>query len=497
MRARLLAALILIMTAVIVLVGTRLGVSAAEAQQRRVFLDRLNDTARLASVSGAGLSAGDTSTVQADIDRLHEVFGIRSALLDQSGTVLASSDPPPQLSSPDVRAALATAGAGIRGGDHSLLLPWRHQAMVVAEPVDLGSDVVAVVVTASPTGSLHAAMLRAWVLIGVLGLALLAVLSAGAIWLTRWILRPVRALDDSAHQLATGQLSARVGRSTGPPELRRLAASFDEMADTVQSALEQQQAFVADASHQLRNPLNALLLRLQYLQLARPEEMAEELHGAEEEVWQLSRLVDDLLALAATPPSAGAAAPFAVDEVVAEAVAAWSAAARDKGLRLTGPPLCDARAAAPAVALRRSLDEAIGNAIKYTPAGGAIEVRIECLDGDGDGDGDGAADGRGDVAVVVADDGPGLPPENLGLAARRFWRAPDHQNVAGFGLGLSIAQALLEAAGGRLEFAARDPRGLQVRLVLPAARPSDPQQQPSAAAPADASLGRAHGLTAR
>src|SRR2546421_202997 len=129
-----------------------------------------------------------------------------------------------------------------------------------ASPIVQDGDVIAVVVTDSPTGAMRSRILHGWLLIAGSEFAATVVAVLAAIRLTRWVLRPVRVLDRASHDIATGRLASRVEEAGGPPELRRLARSFNEMAANVEQVLEQQRAFVADASHQLRNPLSALLL---------------------------------------------------------------------------------------------------------------------------------------------------------------------------------------------------------------------------------------------
>ncbi|NEC93346.1 histidine kinase dimerization/phospho-acceptor domain-containing protein, partial [Streptomyces sp. SID12501] len=118
-----------------------------------------------------------------------------------------------------------------------------------------------------------------------------------ALRLTSWVLKPVQTLDAAAHGIATGRMNSRVAASGGPPELQRLARSFNEMADNVEEVLEQQRAFVADASHQLRNPLAALLLRIELLALELPEGN-EEIASVRTEGKRLTQVLDDLLDLA-------------------------------------------------------------------------------------------------------------------------------------------------------------------------------------------------------
>lgn len=160
-----------------------------------------------------------------------------------------------------------------------------------------------------------------------------------ALRLTGWVLRPVRVLDATTHDIATGRLKSRVAPSGGPPELRRLARSFNEMADHVEDVLEQQRAFVADASHQLRNPLAALLLRIELLALELPEGN-EEIASVQTEGKRLARVLDDLLDLALAEHSQADLKVTDVGALAAERVAAWSPTADVKGVRLVGdcPP---------------------------------------------------------------------------------------------------------------------------------------------------------------
>ena len=179
----------------------------------------------------------------------------------QKRLLVASRQPPPTLDgggSERVDKALVNR----RSAAYPLLMPWDRRPVVLAEPVLVDERVLGAVVTISPTDQLRAAELRVWT--AVLAAALLA-LAAGvlvALPIVRWILRPVRRLDEGTGRVAAAVLAGArpdpVADGTGPPELRRLSESFDRMAETVTQAYAAQRAFVADASHQLRNPLTAL-----------------------------------------------------------------------------------------------------------------------------------------------------------------------------------------------------------------------------------------------
>ncbi len=329
--------------------------------------------------------------------------------------------------------------------------PWQRGRLVVASPVVRDGDVVAVVVTDSPTGEMRSRILHGWLVIAAGEFAAMLLAVGAALRLTGWVLRPVRVLDATTHAIASGRLKSRVAAAGGPPELRRLARSFNEMADNVEDVLEQQRAFVADASHQLRNPLSALLLRIELLALELPEGN-EEIASVQAEGKRLAQVLDDLLDLALAEHTAAELRLIDIGELAAERVAAWSPTAEAKGVTLVGE--CPATTAwVDPVALSSALDAVIDNAVKFTPEDQRVEVTVAS---------------NGDTAtVVVTDLGPGLTDEELVRIGDRFWRSGHHQNIKGSGLGLSISRALLSAGGGTIAYARHEPHGLKVTVRVP------------------------------
>jgi signal transduction histidine kinase len=327
---------------------------------------------------------------------------------------------------------------------------------VVASPVIRDGDVVAVVVTDSPTGQMRSRILQGWLVIAAGEAAAMLLAVGAALRLTGWVLKPVRILDATTHDIATGRLKSRVAAAGGPPELRRLARSFNEMADNVEDVLEQQRAFVADASHQLRNPLSALLLRIELLALELPEGN-EEIASVRAEGKRLAQVLDDLLDLALAEHSEASLQVADIGALTAERVAAWAPTAEAKGVRLTGncPPTT---AWADPVALSSALDAVIDNAVKFTPGDETVEVTVTS---------------NGDTStVVVTDNGPGLTDEELTRVGDRFWRSGRHQNIKGSGLGLSISRALLAAGGGSIAYERHEPHGLRVTVTVPRNAPT-------------------------
>ncbi|GGO91505.1 sensor histidine kinase [Wenjunlia tyrosinilytica] len=474
MRTRLLAILLSLLAGVLLALGLPLAISQARAQQQHVVVDRIDDTARFAALAEnltrdprdaraiARTEQPDRSlTLKAELARYYDLYGIKVGVFARDGSVNAVS--PTSWIVPwndrDVQRAFDEALDGRRSHDPQQVWPWQDHRLVVASPVVQDGDVIAVVLTDSPTGPMRSRILHAWALVaaGETVAMLLAVL--GAVRLTEWVLRPVRVLDRVTHDIATGRLASRVAAAGGPPELQRLAGSFNEMADNVESVLEQQRAFVADASHQLRNPLSALLLRIEALGMELPGGHEEELDSVREEGKRLARVLEDLLGLALAEHATPDLHSTDIAGLAAERVEAWRVIAERDGvdLRFEGPSA--ATGWADPVALSSALDAVVDNALKFTPEGGRVLVSVARRDGA--------------VTATVADEGPGLSEEELARVGDRFWRSNRHQNVNGSGLGLSIARTLLTAGGGEISFAANAPRGLVVTLSLPREEPTD------------------------
>ncbi|NUU23271.1 MAG: HAMP domain-containing histidine kinase [Streptomycetaceae bacterium] len=483
MRTRLLALLMALMVAVLLALGIPLAVSRATGEQQDVVRDRIDDTSRFAAVyqtsmtlddtavtpdtgpgSGADAvggmqvtrDAGELDALRSDLFQYQTVYGIQAAILDRYGQRVVASDADYRLPhTGQAQKAFNAALAGQRSDDLPQVWPWQNRRILIAVPVIHRGDVVAVAVTESPTGKMRNRIQDAWLFLAAgEAIALLAALLA-ANRLTGSILRPVRVLDKATHEIATGRLGARVAAAQGPPELRRLAKAFNEMADHVETVVEQQRAFAADASHQLRNPLSALLLRIEELGLTLPSEHQETLDGVREEGRRLTHVLDELLALALAENAANTGTdlvPLDVGVLVRERLDAWQPVARARGQRFErqGPRALTGQV--DPIALGSALDAVLDNALKFSPEESEITVALAAV--------------GGRLEIRVADRGPGLDPDEMRRVGDRFWRSPQHQNVSGSGLGLSIAGTLLRATGGEIGFAPRDGGGLVVTVTV-------------------------------
>jgi signal transduction histidine kinase len=207
-----------------------------------------------------------------------------------------------------------------------------------------------------------------------------------------------------------------------------VARSLNETAAKLEALLRSQEAFVADASHQLRTPLTALRLRLENLEAG-----GADVEAALAEVERLAKLVDDLLALARADANESPAVVLPVSEVVEARVAAWSPLAAERGVRLAARGDSATRARGSRDRLEQVLDNLLANALDASPAGSAVEIRADRRDGW--------------IELHVVDHGPGLTPDEREHAFARFWRGTS----GGSGLGLAIVKRLVEVDGGEVE----------------------------------------------
>jgi signal transduction histidine kinase len=251
--------------------------------------------------------------------------------------------------------------------------------------------------------------------------------------------RPLAGIAAAARQVAMGDYSARVPRD-GPDELAGLADSFNQMAADLEAQERIRRDFIANAAHELRTPLTNLKGYLEALRdgviPADPATFDSLLDEAERLV-RLSRSLDVL----AEGEAAARSAPLAELDLAAAVRAAVdlvrpSAERAHLDVRLEQPARVPVRANADHLA--QVLSNLLSNAVRYSPAGGSIVVRVDPR--------------RADVLVSVANTSPAIPPDDLERVFERFYRVEKSRDPArgGAGIGLAIVKQLVEAAGGRV-----------------------------------------------
>ncbi|MBP2331029.1 signal transduction histidine kinase [Kibdelosporangium banguiense] len=462
MRVRLLGIVLSLVGLLVIGLGVPLALSMAQREQQRLFLDRLTDTSRYASLAQRPVLDSQPTALDDQLASYHNVYQIDTVVFSRDRTVVASSDPkgPPfQANDPEIAAHLDNALGGQHSEPAALLLPWDTEPLIIAEPVLTDGEVRGAVVTRSPTDGARNRVLFWWVIIMFGGVVALSMAVLVALPVVGWTLRPVRRLDSATSSLVAAVVSGQpvppVDDGHGPAELRHLSRSFDQMAASVSDTLAAQRAFVADASHQLRNPLTALRLRLSNLEGHVDTEEAEHHAAAMAETDRLNQIVDDLLSMARAEGIGGELVPVDVVTTVSTRLTDWEAVADSRAVRLElSAPSRPVQAQAAPRSIEMMLDALLDNALKFTDEGSAIAVDVA------------EADSR--VRISVRDHGPGLQPDELDRATDRFWRSPAHQNVTGSGLGLAITRRLVERAGGevRLELPDDGEGGLRVIIEL-------------------------------
>ena len=268
------------------------------------------------------------------------------------------------------------------------------------------------------------------------------------------------SLDGIAGQIASRapQQLQPVTPAAAPEEIRTMLEALNGLFRRVESALESERQFTADAAHELRTPLAALQAQLQVALRARDdEERQRSLGQLQSGLTRAAHLVDQMLQLARLDPESGLPNPQPVDlGRLAEAVCA------DLGPLILDKNLDFALDAAPGCIidgqtewLRVLLRNLVDNAIRYTPAGGTLHVGVTRTDGQ--------------CRLSVSDSGPGIPASEREAVQRRFHRL-DQDSQPGSGLGLAIVARIAELHGADLDFGpAEGAQGLRVTVTWPCA----------------------------
>ena len=454
MTRRIVAALVLLTLAILGAAVVPLGLGAI-AHARDAFVDGTARTA--ASIAGIaearlGDDAPDPALTTAMVAAAREHDEL--LLLDRHGKVVVAQGAP---ENGDWRKLVAQATQ--QSGPSTELTSGQAIAVqIVWGDGALSGTPIGTVVLERPTTGLNQQIDSLWLYLIGLGGAAMAAAVLIAIYFARWVGKPLARLDAAARKVADGDLSVRAKTRYGPPEVRRMAATFNMMAGRLEALVHGHRAMLADASHQLRTPLTALRLRLDLLAADSSPATAAELAGAQEEIARLSRLVDGLLATARAESVTEQLEQTDVVQVVVERVDAWQPVGDSHGVKLIAEPapsLGHAVSAGALVALgaghlEQILDNLIDNAIEAVgDAGGTVRLSV--------------ARSETGVLLAVADDGPGMTPQARSRAFLRF--TSGSQN--GTGLGLAIVHRLVTANGGTIRLADTPGGGLTVEVEFP------------------------------
>jgi len=358
----------------------------------------------------------------------------------------------------------------------------RYRAQAVAVP---GGTLVTAVALAPTQATLNSLTHDELIVTGVVVLALVLLV----LWIVRLGLRPLEDMTATAGAIAAGDLTRRVRRSDEDSEVGRLGQALNGMLSQIQAAFDERsrsearlRRFIADASHELRTPLTSIR---GYAELLRKGALRDEggrrraAERIEHESERMGVLVDDLLLLARLDQGRPVGRePVELGALVAEAVESARAVDRERHISLARAG--DVNVLGDAARLRQVVDNLLRNALVHTPAGTAVHASVQR---------------QGTRAVItVADEGPGLDPEQRTRVFDRFYQGSEARTGSGSGLGLSIVAALAHAHGGRA-FAEASPSGgasfvvelpLNMRAGSQGQAAAETRQEDAAPAAADA-----------
>lgn len=280
----------------------------------------------------------------------------------------------------------------------------------------------------------------------------------GGYWLSSRALRPVDQITSVARSIGVHNLSQRIAVPQTGDELQRMAQTWNDVLERLDIAVKRIRQFTSDASHELRTPL-ALIRATAELALRRerdPEGYRASLGQIEQEAEHMTALTESLLTLARADAGGLGMTMQAtnLNELVLAVVEQNTAIAMEKGVTLRAATVDrPAWVAVDPSGIRRILLILVDNAMKHTPAGGAVTVS--------------AAAEAGCVILAVEDSGEGIPAAALPHIFERFYRAdPARGSGSGFGLGLSIAQAIAQAHGSTIAVSSTPGAGARFSLPL-------------------------------
>ena len=282
--------------------------------------------------------------------------------------------------------------------------------------------------------------------------------------MARYTLSPVSTLSTATRRFAEGELDTRVSSDLGGrrDELAALGSDFDDMAERIGTLLENQRQLLSDISHELRSPLARLYVALGLARRQSDSSASEALDRIEQETERLNGLIGQLLALTRLqdPESLVDRRPVDLVALVREVIddADYEAREGGKSVQLDTVETC----VTPGFEelLRRAIENVVRNAIRYAPAGSAVEASLDVAQNNG----------ATEATIQVRDHGPGVPDDELGALFQPFYRvdsARDRER-GGTGLGLSISDRAVRAHGGTISAIKPGDGGLLIEIKLPA-----------------------------
>ena len=321
-----------------------------------------------------------------------------------------------------------------------------------AEPTERGTYIVQIAQDRSADGRFRRqfrALLALGLGLGVIASALIA------ITVTRRGLRPLAKMRRTFERVQPGHLSERIEPTHWPPELRPLAASFDDMLARLEDSFTRLSQFSADLAHELRTPIGNMLGEAQVAltRPRKPDEYRAVIESTAAECERLSGIIDNLLFLARADSAEQQVtrSAFNTRSAVEKIVSFYQTLAEDRHIEMS----CEGNTEifADPILFDRAIGNLIDNALRFTPEKGRIEIRIQALEKS--------------TEISVSDNGAGIAPEHLPRVFDRFYRADPSRSAAGTGLGLSLVKSIVDLHSGSVSIQSQLGRGTTITLAFP------------------------------
>ncbi len=428
----------------------------------------LDDVARPISVQIKALVRSQTTIAdfwtnmqeQAQSNRVHILF------VDDTGNIVRQISP--DLSTRQLRITEALPH-GIAQPEHGVFtLSTRQKFVYAAYPLVKTADPqyspINTLVLCQPRSSsmvVFAGLITPFFWSGLIALGVSILL---AFFVARSVYRPIQRLAEAAEKVAQGHYDQEVP-ATGPSEIKRLAINFNIMTRKVTESQQHLRHFVADVSHQLRTPLTSIRGFAQAMLDGTADDTATRQKATRiivEESQKMMRQVNEILELSRM--QAGQVKmehkPVALQELLEHCQEIFALRAQEKNISINSR-IETAQVTIPGDAdrLEDVFCNLIDNAIKNTPPQGNIDIVL-------------SQDEKNFVKIVVADSGPGIPPDQIPYVFNRFHQSDGLRS--GFGLGLAIAREVVQTHGGKIEVSSNPGEGARFTVLLPAADSSKP-----------------------
>jgi heavy metal sensor kinase len=464
-----------VLTLVFILIGALTIILLREYLESNVLDTQARRARQIADTLVAAAGRTGEATMAREVEELYapEANERFIRITRGDGHVVYASGPPhdgsfdpatvPALTPPDPARPALTPAAWLPHKESSLKGP-----VLIAAQTYTGADNSRYVVEVGVSTARTEETVRQVLLMLAIGLPIaVCVAVAGGFVLVRRALKPVDNLSQKAAAITQHNLSERLPVVRTGDELERLSVSLNLMISRLEDAINSSKQFVADASHELRTPLAVLRGELENLaQDAQLKPQTRETLGSSlEEVDRLAEIVEGLLALSRLDTGEARAAwvRFDLAALVATTADQMSLLAEDKHITV----VCDSSERViiegDQARLKQVVVNLLDNAIKYTPNGGHIKLKI--------------TQEGGSAVLDVADDGIGIPAEALPHVFKRFFRVDGSRSrdQGGAGLGLSIVKSICDAHGARVEVSSTSGQGSRFRIRQPLAAEASAQ----------------------